>query len=83
MGHYTSRSDLPAYNDIIAQVAAEENVILVDHWTYWHQACPDLASLHGWLANAIHPNAAGHRQMAILFFKMLGIYDKKAPTCQP
>lgn len=78
-----SRADLPAYNERIAQVAREESVILVDHWSRWCESKPDVAALRTWLADPIHPNGAGHRQFAIEFFRTIGCYDPAAPDCQP
>lgn len=77
------RADLPAYNDIIAQVAQDTHTILIDHWAHWHQAKPTPAVLREWLADPIHPNGAGHRQFAIEFFRTLGCYDPAAVTTQP
>jgi lysophospholipase L1-like esterase len=77
------RADLPAYNDVIARVAAEEKVILVDHWKHWAEAAPTLEARRAWLADSLHPNPAGHRQLAIEFFKVLGLYDPKSPSCAP
>lgn len=78
-----SRADLPAYNDLIARVARETDVILVDHWALWQREKPTPAALRAWLADPIHPNGAGHRQFAIEFFRVLGCYDPAAPDCQP
>ena len=78
-----SRADIPAYDERIAQVAREENVILVDNWSRWRESKPDVASLRAWLADPIHPNGAGHRQFAIEFFRTIGCYDPAAPDCQP
>jgi acyl-CoA thioesterase I len=77
------RNDLPAYNEIIVKVALAESVVLVDHWTHWRKQRPGLASLNEWLNDPVHPNARGHREFAILLFRVLGIYDDKSPTCQP
>lgn len=78
-----TRKDLPAYNDLIRKVAAWDHVIEVDNWKHWMIEKPTPEALRAWLANPIHPNAAGHRQFAISLFKTLGIYDPKAPMCQP
>ena len=78
-----ARADVPAYNEIIATVARELDVILVDHWTHWQAAKPFPAALREWLADPIHPNGAGHRQFSIEFFRTIGFYDPQAPDCQP
>ena len=77
------RADVPAYNAVIAAVAGELDVILVDHWSHWREAKPTDEALRAWLANPIHPNGAGHRQFAIEFFRTIGFYDPTAPDCQP
>jgi acyl-CoA thioesterase-1 len=77
------RSDLPAYNEIISQVAHDTNTILIDHWARWQDARPTPGALRDWLADPIHPNGAGHRQFAIEFFRTLGCYDPAAITTQP
>lgn len=77
------RADLPAYNEIIAQVAHDTNTILIDHWVWWNQAKPVPAALREWLADPIHPNGAGHRQFAAEFFRAIGHYDPAAVSTLP
>lgn len=77
------RVDLPAYNEIIAQVAHDTNTILIDHWARWNQAKSSPAALREWLADPIHPNGAGHRQFAAEFFRTIGHYDPDAVSTQP
>jgi lysophospholipase L1-like esterase len=77
------RGDLPAYAAIVAEVAAEQKTVLVDHWQHWQAACKDPQVLKQWLNDPIHPNARGHREFAILTFHALGIYATNSPTCQP
>ncbi len=76
------REDLPAYAEIIRQVAAERGVALVDHYAQWSQAKPDQESLLPWLQDqSIHPGVFGHRMFARSIFRELCIYDEKSPTC--
>jgi lysophospholipase L1-like esterase len=77
------RTDLPAYNAIIGQVAAAEQVVEVNHWDHWQTTKVANGTLNDWLADPIHPNGAGHRQFAITFCQTLGIYDPAAFSCQP
>ena len=35
-----------------------------------------------WLNDELHPNGAGHAQMAHLLFKKLSIFDPNAFTCR-
>lgn len=77
------RTDLPAYNAVIGQVAASEQVVEVNHWDHWQATKVANGTLNDWLADPIHPNGVGHRQFAITFCKALGIYDPLAASCQP
>jgi lysophospholipase L1-like esterase len=76
------RGDLPAYATIVAEVTSEQKTVLVDHWEHWRSACKDPQVLKEWLNDPIHPNARGHRELAILTFQVLGIYATNSPTCQ-
>ena len=77
------RGDLPAYMQITREVAAATNSILVDHYAHWEKVRPDRAGMERWLEDAsIHPGVYGHREMAKLLFRELGIYDDNSPTCQ-
>lgn len=75
--------ELPAYNDVIRQVAEAEDVILVDHDRFWRQQAPEADVSNRWLDDAIHPGAAGHLALASEIFRTLGIYDPQAPCCNP
>ena len=68
-----SRADLPAYNTIIARVAADTRTVLVDHWSDWQERCPTLEARRAWLADPIHPNAAGHAAFTAKLLDTLGI----------
>lgn len=76
------REDLPAYAQIIREVAEQRGVAVVDHYAEWSQAKPDQESLLPWLQDqSIHPGVYGHRVFARGLFRALGIYDDKSPTC--
>lgn len=77
------RADLEAYADIVRKVAESQKVALVDHWQHWQKTKPDQEALLPWLEDrSIHPGVYGHREMAKLTFRVLGIYDEQSPTCQ-
>ncbi len=77
------RQDLPAYAQIVQEVAASQKVALVDHWAHWQATKPDQEALLPWLEDkSIHPGVFGHREMAKLMFRVLGIFDEKSPTCR-
>ena len=71
-------NDIAAYNEITRQVAAKDNIILVDNWNYWltHRTPEDLGQ---WMGNSIHPNDQGHAQIAGEIFRVLGISDPASP----
>lgn len=74
----TGRQDLPAYVEIIRDVAARRHVPLIDHYTQWKQV-----NFNGWLNDAtIHPNEYGHRVFANRIYTEFGIFDAKSPSCR-
>jgi lysophospholipase L1-like esterase len=79
--HIKSRAALPEYVSVIKEVAEKGRLVLVDHWTYWQGRSEAGENYLSWLDDPLHPNAAGHREMARLIFKDLDIYDPRAFTC--
>ncbi len=69
---------LPPFNEQIRKVAKEQDVILVDHYAFWESSAANGRPPAKWLGNSIHPSGEGHRQMAVLIFKVLGIHDPKS-----
>lgn len=77
------RQDLPAYAQVVRDVAGATKSVLVDHFAHWEAAKPDQEALLKWLEDqSIHPNYFGHREMAKLIFQTLEIFDETSPTCQ-
>lgn len=77
-----NRADLPAYAEIVRNVAAQADVALVDHFAHWEQAKPNQEDLLPWLEDqSIHPGVYGHREFARLIFRELGIFDEQSRTC--
>jgi lysophospholipase L1-like esterase len=73
------RKDLPAYVEIIREVAAARHLALVDHYAVWGKN----PTFPYWLGDAtIHPNEYGHRAMANQIFRDLAIFDAASPTCR-
>lgn len=68
---------LEAYMDIVAKVAADEKLILVDHWSDWRK---DPKAIPAMMNDEVHPNALGHQEMAIRILQALGLHDPKAFT---
>ena len=77
------RSDLPAYMDIVREVAAAHQLPLVDHYQHWTQTRKDTYELIYLLSDAtVHPNQYGHAEFANLLFRHLGIFDAASRTCR-
>ncbi len=76
-------SDLPAYVEIIREVARETSSALVDHWQHWREVKPDPAQTLEWLQDqSIHPNVYGHRALSPHPCRALGIFDPASLTCR-
>jgi lysophospholipase L1-like esterase len=79
-----SRSDLPAYAEIIREVAAERGVALVDQEKLWNEYVAQPRKDLNYLLSdgTIHPDNYGHILMAHNLFKVLDIFDPNANTCR-
>ena len=79
----TLQADLPAYAQIVRDVAKATKAGLIDHYAHWETAKPDQEALLKWLDDQnIHPGFAGHREIAKVIFQELGIFDADSPTCK-
>ncbi|OKI54856.1 SGNH/GDSL hydrolase family protein [Micromonospora sp. CB01531] len=58
---------IPAYVEAIRTLAAEQGAALVDHHARWQPADPR------WYGDPTHPNAEGHRVMALTLIGALGV----------
>ncbi len=77
------RKDLPAYVEIVRELAAAEHLPLVDHYRHWQETRKNKDDLIYLLSDAnIHPNQYGHTEMAKLLFRNLGIFDDGSRTCR-
>lgn len=65
---------LPAYSDVIREVAHERGAVLVDHEATWHGLLSGTAPT-AWMDDHTHPNAEGHRVMARTTRQTLGLGD--------
>lgn len=74
-------SDLPAYVDILRQVAQQRGLLLVDHWKYWELA-RETRDVDEWVdvscTRLLHE---GHRRASQLLLRTLGVLiaAKRAP----
>lgn len=77
-----TRSDLPAYVQIIRDVAEDSEVPLIDHWKHWEERKPGTETVLSWLQDqSIHPNFQGHREMSRLICEAFGVFDPRSLTC--
>lgn len=76
------RTALPDYVRAIREVAAQENVLVVDHWQHWKTAKPEIDAMMEWLSDSVHPNHYGHIEMAKEIFRTLEIFDSDSNTCK-
>lgn len=78
----TSRSDLPAYAQIIREVAADRGVALCDQEAMWQEYIANKKTDLNYLLNdgTIHPNGVGHVLFTHNLCKTLGIHDPASNT---
>ncbi|MCA9445342.1 MAG: hypothetical protein KC964_31425, partial [Candidatus Omnitrophica bacterium] len=78
------RQDLPAYSEIIREIAKEYEVALVDQERMWKDYLSKGRNDLNYLLNdgTIHPNAAGHVLFAHNLFWVLDIFDPESRTCR-
>jgi lysophospholipase L1-like esterase len=74
-------SNLHLYVEQIRELAEAKKAALMDHYAEWSDAADGGVPLH-WLGDAIHPNEYGHRAMARLMFRTLGIWDSASDVCR-
>lgn len=69
-------ANLPAYVQVVRDIAADKNVLLVDHYKYWTEAEQAESHIKNiWLNDSIHPNYIGATHMASTIFQAIGIYE--------
>lgn len=68
---------LPAYVDVIREIADRTGAVLVDHFARWEHEY-----IFHWLADPVHPNDLGHRVMAHLLLRELGMWDPQSLVCR-
>jgi lysophospholipase L1-like esterase len=78
----TTRKDLPAYADIIRDIAKQRAVPLVDQDQAWQAYVTERKTDLNYLLDdgTIHPNGAGHVLFAHVLFKALDIHDPISRT---
>jgi lysophospholipase L1-like esterase len=81
----SGRERINDYISVTREVAKEKKVVLVDHFEYWNEkrsTIPNEQVLKKWLNDELHPNGAGHVQIAQLLFRKLSIFDPNSFTCR-
>jgi lysophospholipase L1-like esterase len=68
---------LEAYMDAVAKIAADEKLILVDHWADWRKNPKSIAAM---MNDEVHPNGRGHQEMAIRILQTVGLSDPRSFT---
>ncbi|MGI5176114.1 SGNH/GDSL hydrolase family protein [Dactylosporangium sp. CA-152071] len=67
---------IPAYAEAIRALATEQGAALVDHYARWKPADPR------WYGDPVHPNAEGHRVMALSLIGALGVPTDRPPATE-
>jgi lysophospholipase L1-like esterase len=68
---------LESYMDAVAKIAADEKLILVDHWADWRKEPKSIAPM---MNDEVHPNARGHQEMAIRIMQAVGLNNPQSFT---
>jgi lysophospholipase L1-like esterase len=79
------RERLEQYISVTREIAAQKNVVLIDHWNHWNEEIKSRGKQEvtaAWLNDELHPNGFGHLKMAHLVFRTLSIFDPNSPTCK-
>lgn len=71
-GSWNDPVEVGAYAGIVRELAAHTGAQLVDHHVYWSERFGG-GTAWDWLDEPVHPNAAGHRAMAELTARTLGL----------
>ena len=80
----SERAGLADYVGVIQKTAEKKNIILVDNYAYWEDVIKKNSGINifkEWLNDPLHPNGAGHLEIARLMFKELSIFNLKDANC--
>lgn len=72
-GAWNDPAEVAAYSEIVRDIAAQTGSVLVDHHRHWLDHFAG-AQPWAWLDEPVHPNPAGHRAMAELTLRTLGLH---------
>lgn len=69
------------FNDVLRQIAAEQDVILVDNYKRWKFYTAEPSIMNFWTDDPLHPSARGHLEIANEILRTFGIYDTASKCC--
>ncbi len=72
---------LPQYMEIVREVAAKKDTLLVDNFAHWSNQAASPEVLASWLGETIHPGPRGHQEIAIQLLKTLDMYSPQSRCC--
>jgi len=80
----TNRRDLPAYAEIVREIAEESGAAVVDQERMWKEYLSRGRNDLNYFLNdgTIHPNGVGHTLFAHNLFRVLEIFDPESRTCR-
>lgn len=82
--HAPERASLPEYVKTIRNIAEKKSIILIDNYSHWEETKKSNSKINvfkEWLNDPVHPDGAGHQEIARLMFKELSIFNPNDPTC--
>ncbi|MBO7534779.1 MAG: SGNH/GDSL hydrolase family protein, partial [Victivallales bacterium] len=74
-------SKFDEFNDALRQIAAEQDIILVDNYKHWKHYTAEPAIMDFWSDDPLHPSARGHLEIANEILRTFGMYDMKSKCC--
>ncbi|MEV7956954.1 SGNH/GDSL hydrolase family protein [Streptomyces sp. NPDC058316] len=77
---WPGRVGLPQYAQVMGEVAAQESVVFVDHYTDWLSNNGGQVPLSP-LNDGLHPNERGHHRLALKMIKDLRVFDVGSRVC--
>ena len=81
--HENCENNLPRIVEWIRATALERGIPLVDNFAEFQRAWEEQPLRTGaWMNDALHPGMYGHRALARLLLKEIGIWDERALSCR-
>ncbi|MFD4371138.1 GDSL-type esterase/lipase family protein [Streptomyces sp. NPDC058486] len=80
LNRWRNRAALGDYAQIMREVAAEQDVVLIDHHAHWLEVGGGTAPL-GLLGDGLHPDQRGHLVLAKKMISDLRVFDPGSRVC--